>query len=103
MGAGLVLYIGSYWSSAALGERCEDNSDCRSKLCLQMSSGPNICSERCEASECDEGYVCLGATERTTNRRSFFAHESSAKVCVPLSAVPPPEPEEEEPEPTGAE
>jgi hypothetical protein len=58
-----------------------------------MSSGPSICSERCESSECDEGYVCLGATERSTSRRTYFT-QTYAKVCVPLSAVPPEEPEE---------
>lgn len=98
VGVGLLLYVGNYVSSAALGEVCEENSDCRSKLCLQMSSGPNICSERCESSECDEGYLCLGATERTTSRRTFFTQQTSAKVCVPMSAVPPPDPEPE-PEP----
>jgi hypothetical protein len=95
VGALLLAFIGHWVSLEPLGERCEENEDCRSKLCLQMYPGPNVCSERCDDSECDEGYLCVGATERTTSRRTFMAHESSAKVCVPVTAVPPPEPDPE--------
>lgn len=98
VGGVLLIFVGNYVFSESLGGQCEKNEDCRSKLCLEMSSGPNICSEHCDDSECDEGFLCVGATERSTSRRTFITRTTSAKVCVPASLVPPPEPEPE-PEP----
>lgn len=89
----LLLFLAHWLSREPLGGPCEENDDCRGKLCLQMSSSPNICSARCDDSECDDGWACAGATQTSTNRRTFLRHESSAKVCVPVRALPPPEPE----------
>jgi len=41
------------------GERCQQHSDCRSQICLQLADNTSICSRLCSG-DCPSEYICKG-------------------------------------------
>jgi hypothetical protein len=67
---------GDAGATGATGDRCDENADCASETCLDLSGGA-VCTEGCAADgECPDGWSCVGVV-------GVDQPDIATPVCVP--------------------
>ncbi|MGK0359435.1 MAG: hypothetical protein ACI9U2_001737 [Bradymonadia bacterium] len=66
----------------AFGDLCSDGTECASGHCLERPGGGRVCSDRCGAGDCPEGWECQFVANESVDQ-GFYCVADQPDLCRP--------------------